>query len=64
MKVKSKLLFLSILLVILAVLYLTWGLNPNNWDYALPRRIAKVVSILLGRKLYSFFHYIISDHNQ
>ncbi len=47
MKVKSKLLFLSILLVILAVLYLTWGLNPNNWDYALPRRIAKVVSILL-----------------
>lgn len=47
MKVKSRLLFLSILLIILAALYLIWGINPNNWNYALPRRMMKLISILL-----------------
>jgi len=47
MKVKTKLLFLSLLLLILVALFLVWGLNNNNWDYALPRRIMKLISILL-----------------
>ncbi|NLY76711.1 MAG: iron chelate uptake ABC transporter family permease subunit [Tissierellia bacterium] len=47
MKLKGKLLFLSIILLVLAALYLIWGLNPDNLDYALPRRVIKLISILM-----------------
>lgn len=47
MTVKRKIIGLLILFLILAIFFLTIGLNKNNWDYALSRRIPKLIGIVL-----------------
>ncbi|RXD25596.1 iron ABC transporter permease, partial [Acinetobacter baumannii] len=42
--------FFSILLILaigFSVLYLAYGLNPNSYQYALSRRIPKLIAIML-----------------
>ncbi len=47
MNSKKKIYFLSILLLILITLFLIIGLNSKNWQYALSRRIPKIIAIIL-----------------
>ncbi len=47
MNFKRKIYFLSILLLILIALFLVVGLNNKNWQYALSRRIPKIIAIVL-----------------
>jgi iron complex transport system permease protein len=44
---KKKIGFLAAASMILIVLYLVIGLNTNNWEYALSRRIPKTLAIIL-----------------
>ncbi len=47
MSSKKKIYFLSILLLVLVALFIFIGLNSRNWDYALSRRIPKIIAIIL-----------------
>lgn len=47
MTVKGRLSILSILLLVLVILFLLLGLNSRNWDYAVSRRIPKLIAIVL-----------------
>lgn len=47
MTVKRKLYALLIVFMVLVMLFLTIGLNSNNWEYALSRRIPKIIAITL-----------------
>ncbi|WP_353096936.1 iron chelate uptake ABC transporter family permease subunit [Tissierella praeacuta] len=47
MNFKKKIYFLSILLLVLITLFLVTGLNSKNWQYALSRRIPKIIAIIL-----------------
>ncbi len=47
MKDHKKLLLLFVLCLVLIVLYLSLGLNSRNWDYALPRRVPKLLAIVI-----------------
>lgn len=47
MAAKRKIYGLLIALLVLVMLFLTIGLNSNNWDYALSRRIPKTIAIVL-----------------
>lgn len=51
---KKKLVLLALLLLVLTIFYLTIGLNSNNWDYALSRRIPKTVAIILTGAVIAF----------
>ena len=41
-----KIISLAIVASLLTVLYIFWDLGPN-WDYALPRRIIKILTIIV-----------------
>ena len=41
-----KIISLAIVASLLTILYLFWDLGPN-WDYALPRRVIKIVTIIV-----------------
>ncbi|MGE7876103.1 iron chelate uptake ABC transporter family permease subunit [Peribacillus muralis] len=43
---KSKIMILAVLAAILTAGYIFWDLGPN-WDYALPRRIIKIIAIIV-----------------
>lgn len=43
---KSKILLLAVLAAILTAFYIFWDLGPN-WDYSLPRRVLKIVAIIV-----------------
>lgn len=47
MEYKKKIHFLTILLIILVTLFIIIGLNENNWQYALSKRIPKIIGIIL-----------------
>lgn len=47
MEQKKKIYLLSILLIILVILFISIGLNSRNWEYALSRRIPKIIGIIL-----------------
>jgi iron complex transport system permease protein len=47
MGIKKKLGFLAILSIVLAVLYVGIGLNANNWQYALSRRLPSMLAVVL-----------------
>lgn len=47
MKSKRKIYFLSGLLLVLVALFVFLGLNSKNWEYALYRRIYKIIAIIL-----------------
>ena len=47
MTVKGRLSIPSILLLVLVILFLLLGLNSRNWDYAVSRRIPKLIAIVL-----------------
>lgn len=47
MKSKKKIYFLSILLLVLVAAFILIGLNSRNWEYALSRRIPKIIAIIL-----------------
>lgn len=44
---KKKIHFITILLIVLVTLFIIIGLNENNWQYALSRRIPKIIGIIL-----------------
>jgi iron complex transport system permease protein len=44
---KKKISLLAVLSIILIVLFVSLGLNPNNFQYALSRRIPKTLAIIL-----------------
>ncbi|MDM5451516.1 iron chelate uptake ABC transporter family permease subunit [Peribacillus simplex] len=43
---KSKIIILAVLAAALTAGYIFWGLGPN-WDYALPRRVIKIIAIIV-----------------
>lgn len=43
---KSRIIILAVLAAALTVGYIFWDLGPN-WDYALPRRVIKIVAIIV-----------------
>ena len=43
---KSKIILLAVLAAILTAFYIFWDLGPN-WDYSLPRRVLKIVAIIV-----------------
>ncbi len=47
MLLRRKLLIMGVLLLLFALLFLLWGLNADNWDYNLPRRIRKLAAIFM-----------------
>ena len=47
MKHKKLLLALGIVAAILVTVFLLIGLNANNFDYALSRRIPKIIAMIL-----------------
>ena len=47
MEYKKKIHFLSIVLIMLIIFFVFLGLNSKNWEYALSRRIPKIVGIIL-----------------
>lgn len=54
MSAKKKIVFLSIVLVLLVALFLGLGLTPANQAYALSRRIPKIAAILLTGSAIAF----------
>jgi iron complex transport system permease protein len=44
---KKKISLLAVLAIILILLFVSLGLNPDNWQYALSRRIPKTLAIIL-----------------
>lgn len=44
---KQRLIILTVLAVAVAGLYLTIGLNARNWDYALSRRLPRILAIII-----------------
>lgn len=54
MKLKKKIYILSILFVVLVALFTFIGLNSRNWDYALARRIPKLIAIVLTGSAIAF----------
>lgn len=54
MNSKKKIYFLSILLLILITLFLIIGLNSKNWQYALSRRIPKIIATILTGSAIAF----------
>lgn len=54
MKSKKKIYFLLILLLILVGLFIFIGLNSRNWEYALSRRIPKIIAIVLTGSAIAF----------
>lgn len=54
MKSKKKIYFLLILLLTLVGLFIFIGLNSRNWDYALSRRIPKIIAIILTGSAIAF----------
>ena len=46
MQLKKKIYFLLLLLLILTSLFILIGLNGSNWEYALSRRIPKIIAII------------------
>ncbi|MGG4267604.1 iron chelate uptake ABC transporter family permease subunit [Peribacillus simplex] len=43
---KSKIIILAVLAAALTIGYIFWNLGPN-WDYALPRRVIKIIAIIV-----------------
>lgn len=43
---KSKIILLAVLAATLTAFYIFWDLGPN-WDYSLPRRVLKIVAIIV-----------------
>lgn len=43
---KSKLILLAVLATALTAFYIFWDLGPN-WDYSLPRRVLKIIAIIV-----------------
>ncbi|KWW20767.1 iron ABC transporter permease [Peribacillus simplex] len=43
---KSKIIILAVLAAVLTAGYIFWDLGPN-WDYALPRRVMKILAIIV-----------------
>ncbi|WIV13405.1 iron chelate uptake ABC transporter family permease subunit [Proteiniborus sp. MB09-C3] len=54
MKSKKKIYFLSALLLVLIALFVIIGLNSRNWEYALSRRIPKIIAIILTGSAIAF----------
>ncbi|AOY77117.1 iron chelate uptake ABC transporter family permease subunit [Clostridium formicaceticum] len=54
MSYKKKIGLLTLLSVVLIVLFLSIGLNANNWNYALSRRIPKIIAIVLTGSIIAF----------
>ncbi len=51
---KKKITVLSIMLVILVLIFIFLGLNSGSWQYALSRRIPKIVAIMLTGSAIAF----------
>lgn len=51
---RKKIVILAFVFMLLIVLYLTWGLKPLSWRYALSRRIPKTIAIVLTSFALSF----------
>ncbi|NMA84213.1 MAG: iron chelate uptake ABC transporter family permease subunit [Epulopiscium sp.] len=47
MKSKKRIYFFSAMVLVISFLFITMGLNANNWSYALSRRLPKLLAILL-----------------
>lgn len=47
MNLRKRISLLSLLLLILVIIYVVIGLNSKNWEYALSRRIPKIIAIIL-----------------
>ncbi|WP_342614789.1 iron chelate uptake ABC transporter family permease subunit [Peribacillus frigoritolerans] len=43
---KSRIIILAVLVAVLTAGYIFWDLGPN-WDYALPRRVIKIIAIIV-----------------
>lgn len=43
---KSKIIILAVLAAVLTAFYIFWDLGPN-WDYSLPRRVWKIIAIIV-----------------
>lgn len=54
MKIKHKILLLVAICTVLVALYLFLGLNERTWEYALVRRIPKVIAFLLTGSAIAF----------
>lgn len=51
---RKKLVLLLVIALVVILLYLGLGLNSRNWDYALPRRIPKLMAIVLTGSAIAF----------
>jgi len=51
---KKKIALLSLVLIALVLLFLFIGLNSRNWEYALSRRIPKIIAIILTGSAIAF----------
>lgn len=54
MTIKKKMYFLSVLLIVLIIAFALIGLNSKNWQYALSKRIPKLVAIVLTGSAIAF----------
>lgn len=54
MNTKKKISVLSIVLLVLVILFICIGLNSKNWEYALSRRIPKIIAIMLTGSAIAF----------
>lgn len=54
MTIKKKMYFLSILLIVFIIAFALIGLNSKNWQYALSKRIPKLVAIVLTGSAIAF----------
>src|SRR6476620_12463418 len=43
---KGKIILLAVVATVLTAGYIFWDLGPN-WDYALPRRVIKIIAIIV-----------------
>ncbi|GAA0720881.1 iron chelate uptake ABC transporter family permease subunit [Clostridium malenominatum] len=47
MKCKRKIIFLSAISIVLVMLFICLGINSNNWQYILSRRVPTVIAMIL-----------------